>query len=140
MNASILTEAGTKSLATCLTVPARQIEGDWCQWRRSIVRTHLLKCNNCHWHLPHWWRQQFYCHVEDHWRQAVQRTDHFVLHSVVPLESLIPDMMKAALLFAISKLESPGLCLEVLNFVEKKKKKNIYRQKEITVQLQLMLI
>lgn len=32
----------------------------------------------------HW---QFYCHVEKHWRQAVQKTDHFMLRSLVPLES-----------------------------------------------------
>lgn len=44
----------------------------------------------------HW---QFYCSVKDHWRQAVQKTNHFVLRSLVPLKSLSPDMMKAMLVF-----------------------------------------
>lgn len=43
--------------------------------------------------------RQFYCRVEKHWRQAVQKTDHFVLYSLVPLEGPATDMMKAALLY-----------------------------------------
>lgn len=53
---SIPKESRNKSLDTCLRVPACQIGGDWCQRRRSSVRTHLPKGNNCHWHLPCWWK------------------------------------------------------------------------------------
>lgn len=60
--------------------------------------------------------RQFYCRVENHWRQAVQKTDHFELHLLVPLESPIPDMMKATHSYLIAKLQShaPWKCSVLL--------------------------
>lgn len=132
-NVSILKEAGTKSLATCLTVPACQIGGDWCQWSRSIVRTHLPKGNNCHRHLPHWWKALA-----------------LLLPSGGPLETgctkdwpLCPPLScppwksytwhdESSTCFLISKLESRGPCVGSAQFCGGKKRKK-KEKKEITV-------